>query len=154
MDTERFDLTKWERKRRWSYISFCIGHFIYGVSIGIYFCTEFYYFKETQHVSNPAMLYGIAEGCFFAGGILFSLCGAVYYDHLNRVRNITLLTVFICALGNILYLCYTSPAIVILGQFLIGIFVGWAVISVAEVRGSSSLIMYGARVGKGLENIR
>ena len=126
--------SEWEKKRKWSFINFCVGHFIYGLSVGIYFCTEYYYFKETQHVSNPAVLYGIAEGCFFAGGILFSLIGAVYFDHFNRVRNITLQTAILCTLGNILYLCYISPILVLLGQFLIGMVVGWAVVSVAEVR--------------------
>ena len=123
---------EWKRKRTWSFINFCLADFIYGIGVTIYQPTEFYYFKDTMKVEDPAFSFGLSVGLFQLGGIISLFITSVYYDKYNRIRHFFLLSNVVAMLGNVLYLAYYSQVIVMTGQLLIGAVIGRAVISIAE----------------------
>lgn len=114
------DLEAWKIRRRNAFINICIGSFLFGVALHIYHPTEYFYFKETMQLKDAEMYYGLSWGVLCGSGVIFALVGSYYYDRTNNIRILYLVLNVLSILGNILYVIYFSPYIVLGGQFLIG----------------------------------
>ena len=111
---------KWQRKRKWMFINQCIGAAAYGLSLNIYFTTEYYYLKDTVKVKNPDLLFGLAQGCLFLSGVISSIIGSYYADYTRNFREICLFEDVLNIFGNLMYSLYYSPNLILFGQLLIG----------------------------------
>ena len=111
---------KWQRKRKWMFINQCIGAAAYGLSLNIYFATEYYYLKDTVKVKNPDLLFGLAQGCLFLSGVISSIIGSYYADYTRNFREICLFEDVLNIFGNLMYSLYYSPNLILFGQLLIG----------------------------------
>ena len=109
-----------ERRRNWTLANACLAAFSFGLSVTIYFPTEFYYFRDTMKVSNPDFFYGLGWAFLCGSGVISSLMGSYYVDKTKNIREILLWTSFVNVIGNITYLLYFSPYIVLFGQLLVG----------------------------------
>lgn len=115
------DLDVWKKQRRYTVINVCVGAFLFGLSLQIYQTTEYYYFKDTMKLKKDAdFYYGLSWGALCGSGAIFSLFGSYYYDRTNNIVCIFIFSSLMNVLGNILYLLYYSPFIVLFGQILIG----------------------------------
>ena len=123
----------WERYRTWSLANFCLGAFAFGLSLSIYYPTEFLYFKDTMHVVNPALYYGLSWTFLAGSGIIFSFLGSYYADRTKNVRRIFLVSNVLNVLGNLMYMLYYSPYVVLCGQFLVGSAAARLVAGVGEI---------------------
>ena len=123
----------WERYRTWSLANFCLGSFAFGLSLSIYYPTEFLYFKDTMKVDNPALYYGLSWAFLCGSGIIASFVGSYYADRTKNVRRIFLVSNGLNVLGNVMYVLYYSPYVVLCGQFLVGSAAARMVAGVGEI---------------------
>ena len=126
-------MEKWERRRRWMFINQCIGALGYGLSLNIYFATEYYYLKNTVKVENPHLYFGLAQASLFVSGAICSIVGSYYADYKKNIREICLFEDVMNIIGNIMYALHYSPFLVLFGQLLIGTTSARMTSSVGEV---------------------
>ena len=119
---EKIDInTKiWLRKRKWMFINQCIGAAAYGLSLNIYFPTEYYYLKDTVKVKSPDLFFGLAQASLFLSGVISSIIGSCYADYTRNFREICLFEDILNIFGNLMYSLYYSPSLILFGQLLIG----------------------------------
>ena len=65
MGDKNVNIEEWRRKRKWMLINLCIGALAYGLSLNIYFPTEYYYLKYSVKVENPDLYFGLAQASMF-----------------------------------------------------------------------------------------
>ena len=130
MDKRKDD---WQHKRTWMFINFSIGAFTFGLSLTAYYPTEFYYFKDFMKVKQPAVYYGFSWTFLCGSGVVTSLIASYYADYSKDIRHISLVTNVLNVIGNIMYVLYYSPYVVLLGQLLIGTSAARSVASVGEL---------------------
>ena len=92
----------------------------YGLSLNIYFPTEYYYLENTLEVENPDLYFGLAQASLSISGVICSIAGSYYADYKKNIREICLLEDVVNVIENIMYALYYSPYLIILGQLLIG----------------------------------
>ena len=126
-------LEEWKRHRKWTLANFCVGAFSFGLSLTIYYPTEYYYFRDTMKIKNADVYYGLSWAFLCGSGIISSFVGSYYADMTKNVREICLYSNIINVLGNIMYLLYYSPYVVLFGQFLIGTAAARMVAGVGEI---------------------
>ena len=114
------NMEEWQRKRKWIFINLCIGALAYGLSLNIYFPTEYYYLKYTVKVENPDLYFGLAQASLFLSGVVCSIIGSYYADYTKNIREICLFEDVLNVIGNIMYTLYYSPYLIFFGQLLIG----------------------------------
>ena len=119
---EKIDINTeiWQRKRKWMFINQCIGAAAYGLSLNIYFSTEYYYLKDTVKVKNPDVYFGLAQASLFLSGVISSIIGSYYADYTKNFREICLFEDILNIFGNLMYSLYYSPSLILFGQLLIG----------------------------------
>ena len=110
----------WKYQRKLQFINFCYGCYVIGTSLSIYLQTEYFYFKDVMKTDNPSMYYGLSSACLCASGAVCSILVSYYGDRTKNVRGISITISVINIIGNILYVLYYSPFIVLFGQFLAG----------------------------------
>ena len=120
MERTDTDTQTWRRKRKWMFINQCIGALAYGLSLNIYFPTEYYYLKDTVQVKNPDLFFGLARASLYLSGVVSSVIGSYYADYTKNVREICLIEDILNVIGNFMYTLYYSPYLILLGQLLIG----------------------------------
>ena len=130
MDKRKED---WQHKRTWMFINFTIGAFTFGLSLTAYYPTEFYYFKDFIKVKQPDVYYGLSWTFLCGSGVVTSLIASYYADYSKDIRHISLVTNALNVIGNIMYVLYYSPYLVLLGQILIGTSAARSVASVGEL---------------------
>lgn len=126
-------LEEWKRYRTWTLANCCLGAFSFGLSLTIYYPTEYYYFRDTMKVENPDIYYGLSWAFLCGSGILASFVGSYYADMTKNIREVGLWSNAINVVGNIMYLLYYSPYVVLFGQFLIGTAAARMVAGVGEI---------------------
>ena len=114
------NMEKWRKRRKWMFINQCIGALAYGLSLNIYFPTEYYYLKNTVKVENPDLYFGLAQASLFLSGVTCSIIGSYYCDYTKNIREICLFEDVLNIVGNIMYTLYYSPYLILFGQLLIG----------------------------------
>lgn len=119
MNADR-QLKVWLKKREWFYINLCFGSFIYGLSITVYYPTEYYYFKDYIKVKQPDMYYGLSWACLSGSGVVTSILASFYMDSTKNLRELCIFINLISVVGNLLYILYYSPFFILFGQILIG----------------------------------
>ena len=123
----------WQRKRKWMFINLCIGAMSYGLSLNIYFPTEYYYLKNTVKVENPDFYFGLSQATLFLSGTIFSIIGSYYADYTKNIREICLVEDVLNIIGNVLYSLHYSPYLILFGQLLVGTTAARLTSSVGEV---------------------
>lgn len=126
-------LEEWKRHRKWTLANCCVGAFSFGLSLTIYYPTEYYYFRDTMKIKNADIYYGLSWAFLCGAGIISSFVGSYYADMTKNMREICLFTNLINVVGNIMYLLYYSPYVVLFGQFLIGTAAARMVAGVGEI---------------------
>ena len=111
----------------------CVGAFAYGLSLNAYFSTEYYYLKDTVHVENPDLYFGLSQAALFLSGAVASIVGSYYSDYTKNYREICLVEDVLNIIGNIMYSLYYSPYLIVFGQLLIGTSSARVTSSVGEV---------------------
>ena len=110
----------WKRHRTLQFINFCFGGYVIGTSLAIYVQTEYFYFKDVMKTEDPGLYYGLSRACLCASGAVCSILLSYYGDRTNNIREISIALSVFNIIGNILYLLYYSPYIILFGQFLSG----------------------------------
>ena len=123
----------WKHRRNLQFINFCYAAFVIGISFTIYFQTEYFYFKDVMKTKNPDFYYGLSWASLAMSGAISSVFVSYYSDRTNNIRGICITVSITNIIGNILYMLYYSPYIVLLGQFLAGTTAARNVTVVAEI---------------------
>ena len=123
----------WQRKRKWMFINHCIGGVAYGLSLNIYFPTEYYYLKNTVKVKNPDFYFGLSQAALFLSGAIASIIGSYYADYTKNIREICLFEDVLNIIGNVMYSLHYSPYLILFGQLLVGTTAARITSSVGEV---------------------
>ena len=123
----------WKHQRTLQFINFCYAGFVLGISFTIYFQTEYFYFKDVMKTKNPDFYYGLSWASLSMSGAMCSVFVSYYGDRTNNVRGICITISIANIIGNILYMLYYSPYIVLFGQFLAGTTAARNVSVVAEI---------------------
>ena len=110
----------WKHHRRPQFINFCFGAYVIGNSLSIYMQTEFFYFKDVMKTEEPGFYYGLSRACLSGSAAICSMLVSYYGDRTNNIREMSITISVLNIIGNILYLLYYSPYIVLFGQFLCG----------------------------------
>ena len=114
-------------------LNFCFVGFSFGLSLTVYYPTEYYYFKDTMKVKDPDLFYGLSWAFLCGSGVVSSLFGSYYADSTKNLRGICLVTNALNVIGNIMYVLYYSPYLVLFGQLLVGTAAARSVASVGEI---------------------
>ena len=101
------------------FINHCIGGVAYGLSLNIYFPTEYYYLKNTVKVENPDFYFGSSQAALFLSGTIASIIGSYYADYTKNVREICLFEDLLNITGNVMYSLHYSPYLILFGQLLV-----------------------------------
>ena len=133
MESLGVNMKRWQKKRKWMFINMCIGGIAYGLSLNIYFPTEYYYLKNTVKIEDPSLIFGLAQAALFLSGAVSSIIGSYYVDLTNNYREICLLEDVLNIIGNIMYSLYYSPYLILFGQILIGTTAARMTSSVGEI---------------------
>ena len=120
MEEIDIDTETWQRRQKWMFINQCIGAAAYGLSLNIYFPTEYYYLKDTVKVKNLDLFFGLAQASSFLSGVISSITGSSYADYTKNFRKICLFEDVLNIFGNVMYSLYYSPNLILFGQLLIG----------------------------------
>ena len=123
----------WQRKREWMFINMCIGGVAYGLSLNIYFPTEYYYLKNTVKIEDLDLIFGLAQAALFLSGAVSSIIGSYYVDLTKNYREFCLLEDVLNIIGNIIYSLYYSQYLILFGQILIGTTAARMTSSVGEI---------------------
>ena len=110
----------WKYHRRLQFINFCFGSYVVGTELTIYMQTEFFYFKDVMKTEDPGFYYGFSRACLCTSGAICSTLVSYYGDRTNKIREMSIALSVLSIIGNILYLLYYSPYIILFGQFLSG----------------------------------
>ena len=113
MEDFSVNMEYWRRKRKLMFINCAIGGLAYGLSLNIYFPTEYYYLKNTVKVENPSLVFGLSQAGLFVSGAFSSIIGSYYGDLTKNIREICLLEDLLNIIGNIMYSLYYSPYFII-----------------------------------------
>ena len=133
MERKPLDYQTWIHHRTLQYINFCYATFLLGTTFTIYFQTEYFYFKDVMKTKNPDFYYGLSWACLTMSGAICSVFVSYYGDRTHNIRGISITVSILNIIGNILYMLYYSPYIVLLGQFLAGTTASRSVSGLAEV---------------------
>ena len=133
MESLGVNMELWQRKRKWMFINMCIGGVAYGLSLNIYFPTEYYYLKNTVKIEDPSLIFGLAQAAFFLSGAVSSIIGSYYVDLTKNYREVCLSEDVLNIIGNIMYSLYYSPYLILFGQILIGTTAARMTSSVGEI---------------------
>ena len=105
----------------------------YGLSLSIYFPTEYYYLKNTVKVKNPDFYFGLSQTVLFLSGAIASIMGSYYADYTKNVREICLFEDVLNIIGNVVYSLHYSPYLILFRQLLVGTTAARITSSVGEV---------------------
>ena len=133
MDRKPLDYQTWMHHRTLQYINFCYASFLIGTTFTIYFQTEYFYFKHVMQTKDPDLYYGLSCACLTTSGAMCSVLVSYYGDRTHNIRGISITVSILNIIGNILYMLYYSPYIVLFGQFLAGTTASRSVSAVAEI---------------------
>ena len=126
-------MEEWFQKRKWTFLNFCLAAFSFGLSLTVYYPTEYYYFIDLVQAPNPQLFYGLSWGFLCGSGVITSMFGSYYVDLTKNVRRISLVTCLLTVIGNVMYALYFSQFIVLFGQLLVGTGGARMVAAVGEV---------------------
>ena len=115
------------------FINMCIGGVAYGLSLNIYFPTEYYYLKNTVKIEDLDLIFGLAQAALFLSGAVSSIIGSYYVDLTKNYREFCLLEDVLNIIGNIIYSLYYSQYLILFGQILIGTTAARMTSSVGEI---------------------
>ena len=104
-----------------------------GLSLNIYFPTEYYYLKNTVKVKNPDFYFGLSQAALFLSGAIASIMGSYYADYTKNVREICLFEDVLNVIGNVMYSLHYSLYLILFGQLLVGTTAATITSSVGEV---------------------
>ena len=112
MEDFSLNIEHWRKKRKLMFINIALGGFTYGLSLNIYFPTEYHYLKNTVKVENPSLIFGLFQAGLFVSGAFSSIIGSYYVDLTKNFREICLLEDTLNVIGNIMYSLYYFPYLI------------------------------------------
>ena len=121
MGDDKFDMKKWEEKRRMTFYVFIYQTFITGVEYSIAFLTLWIYITTLVPTDHPKLFYGlIAASSILPGFILSGVVGR-WVDKTRSVRLTLIVCNTIVIIGNLLYVVYLSPWFLVVARFICGL---------------------------------
>jgi len=114
-----FEADSWRKLRFRMLMIFNGGSAIIGLILTGYFPTMYEYIDQITGGQRTSMYYSILVGCAMVMAVISSLAASVYYDFTLDVRGAGLIGLFLCALGNLLYLLPFSIYFPIVGYSLV-----------------------------------
>ena len=128
-----FDADSWRKLRFRMLMTFNGGSAIIGLILTGYFPTMYEYIDQITGSQRTSMYYSILVGCAMVMAVISSLAASVYYDFTLDVRGAGLIGLFLCTLGNLLYLLPFSIFFPIIGYSLIFFYVFSDISKLAKV---------------------
>ena len=99
----------------------------------IRYSSQYLYFKDVLHVSNPDFLYGLSVSFMGATGVIFPLLISPYIDRTRNIKVAVTAVNLLGLLGNLLYALPFSPVLPLVGQLLAGTTPAFGVIAMGEI---------------------
>ena len=99
----------------------------------IRYSSQYLYFKDILHVSNPDFLYGLSVSFMGATGVVFPLLISPYIDRTRNIKVAVTVVNLLGLLGNLMYALPFSPALPLIGQLLAGTTPAFGVIAMGEI---------------------
>ena len=121
MGDDKFDMKKWEEKRRMTFYVFIYQTFITGVEYSIVFLTLWIYITTLVPTDHPKLFYGLVSASSMLPGFILSGVVGRWVDKTRSVRLTLIVCNTIVIIGNLLYVVYLSPWFLVVARFICGL---------------------------------
>jgi len=109
------------KKRRKTLIGFAFVGIVIGMDSSVIFSTLFFYLRDFVKTDKPEMWFGIILASFFISSIVFGLFAGRWLDKTRRVLIYVNFSIFLQAIGLLLYIIPDHPALLLVGRSICGL---------------------------------
>lgn len=118
---DEIDLTEWKRKRKRTFISFCIIACCLGTEYSIIIPSLWFYIHDVIQAPDAKTMYGVTLAVYYISAILGSFTITWVADRTRNIRLSMLLLLACEVIGNIVYSIPLSPYFPLLGRLVQGL---------------------------------
>lgn len=115
------EFENWKKKRRTTFLSFCLLTCCLGSEYSVIIPSLWFYVTDITKSAHSKVYYGFTLSIYYISAIIGSF---VITKHVDKTRNIrkTILTLISCEIiGNVLYSIPLSPLFLLCGRFIQGL---------------------------------
>ena len=116
----RQEIQRWEKKRRATFIVFCLEHFTIGIVQTMFTSTCWVYITHHLEAERPFLMYGLLTYFHYLPNMLFGLITANLHDKFRQTKLFMICINFVCLFGGIIYTIDVSTYFPITGCLLLG----------------------------------
>ena len=116
----RQEIQRWEKKRRTTFIVFCLEHFAIGIVQTMFTSTCWVYITHHLEAERPFLMYGLLTYFHYLPNTLFGLITANLHDKFRQTKLFMICINFVCLFGGIIYTIDVSTYFPITGCLLLG----------------------------------
>lgn len=118
LDSESYE--KWLKKRRSTYIIYCLQYYINGTEEGFKNATLWIYVTTVLKCENPYFWFGVINSCMYLPSLLFNPFISALADKYRRPKLFVIISNFVAIFANLMYAIPYSPYYAAIGMFLFG----------------------------------
>ena len=119
--TCQIDTQKWEKKRSYMFIIFCLHNMVFGMVTIVKNATSWIYTTTLVNTNHPYSVYGFINACNFVVAIACTPIIGRLVDKYQRPKLVLIVVNYSVIAGNILYSMYISPYFPIAGSCFMGL---------------------------------
>ena len=116
----RHEIQRWKKKRRATFIVFCLEHFAIGIVHTKFTSTCWVYLTRHLEAERPFLMYGLLTYFHYLPNTLFGLVTANLHDKFRQAKLFMMCINFVCLFGGIIYTIDVSVYYPIIGCLLLG----------------------------------
>ena len=117
----KFEIQRWRKKRRTTFIVFCLEHFARGMVHTLFTSTCWVYITGHLKAERPFLNYALMTYFQYLPNMLFGLITANLHDRFRQTKLFMIAINFLCLTGGIMYTIDASVYYPVAGCFLFGI---------------------------------
>ena len=117
----KVEIERWKKKRRTTFIVFCLEHFASGMVHTLFTSTCWVYITGHLKTERSFLIYALMTYFQYLPNMLFGLITANLHDRFRQTKMFMVAINFLCLTGGIMYTIDTSVYFPVAGCFLFGI---------------------------------
>ena len=130
---QKLQITKWEKRRRSTFIAFCFQMMLQGFGFFAFSNTAWSYVTESLRTNDPYFTYSLMAWGFYLPPLILTSFVSYLHDVYRRTRFFMMILNCICMIGAILYVLYMFPYVPTFGCMLLGFKYLFAPVAFGEV---------------------
>ena len=119
-NVQQLQITTWERKRRSTFIAFCLQMMLQEFGFFAFSNTAWSYVVELLRANDSYFTYSLMAWGFYLPPLILTSFVSYLHDVYRRTRFFMMILNCICTIGAILYLLYMFPYVPTFGCMLLG----------------------------------